>query len=258
MDVNNFYKEVFEQTLGLDVLGLEAEYQTLVKLIESKTIVTFSNYIPALYLTYLDLSDRSNVIRDDHNTLGVEFYLEDPVLNKFNLPILGIEKIDYNNTGESTDPYNPDSSAYYSSVIASRNNLTLDGLLMGSEYSYNLTLTASAYPWNRYFELRGPHTLFLRNYAFGGTAEITVKTRYPNLVSIPEEYREILVKLACLDIKVYLWNSLRYLENIVTPTGNLSLQFDWSSAESDREDFLKDLRNRSFADRVSTKYFMII
>ena len=43
MDVNNFYKEVFEDTLGLDVLGLESTYQNLVKLVETKTLITFSN-----------------------------------------------------------------------------------------------------------------------------------------------------------------------------------------------------------------------
>ena len=57
MDVNNFYKEVFEETLGLDVLGLESTYHQLVKLVETKTLVTFSNYIPALYKFRLDISD---------------------------------------------------------------------------------------------------------------------------------------------------------------------------------------------------------
>ena len=54
MDVNNFYKEVFERTLGLDVLGLENTYQELVRLVESKTLITFSQYIPALYKFKLD------------------------------------------------------------------------------------------------------------------------------------------------------------------------------------------------------------
>ena len=258
MDVNKFYRELFNETLGLDILGLEGEYQNLIRMIESKTILTFSNYIPMLYLTYLDLSDRSKIIRDDHNAIGVEYYLDDPVLDKFNLPILGIEKIDYNNTGENVDPYDPNSSSYYSSVIAARNNLTLEGVLMGSEYTYNTTLVNASLPWNRYHELRGPHTLFLRNYSFEGTAEITVKTRYPNLVSIPEEYRETFITLAKYDVKIMLGNNLRYLENIVTPSGNLSLQFDWSSAETDREDFLKDLRSRTLPDRVGASYFRII
>ena len=37
MDVQVFYKELFEQTLGLDVLGIESQFPDLVKLVESKT-----------------------------------------------------------------------------------------------------------------------------------------------------------------------------------------------------------------------------
>ena len=43
MDVQNFYKELFVDTLGLDVLGLEKQFPALVKLVETKSIVTFSN-----------------------------------------------------------------------------------------------------------------------------------------------------------------------------------------------------------------------
>ena len=188
MDVNMLYHELFIDTLGLDVLGLESQYQSLVKLVESKTLVTFCNYIPALYRMYLDLTDETNIIRDDHGTYGVEYYLKDPVLEKFNLPILGVEKIDYNDAG-NIDPYDPNSTAYYSSIIASRNNVTLESVLMGAEYTYNRTLTDFSFPFKRYYEYRGGNVLYLRNYAFGGTAEITIKTKYPNIVSIPQELK---------------------------------------------------------------------
>ena len=75
MDVNNFYKEVFERTLGLDVLGLENTYQELVRLVESKTLITFSQYIPALYKFKLDISNPMNVVPDEVGTYGVEFYM---------------------------------------------------------------------------------------------------------------------------------------------------------------------------------------
>ena len=257
MDVNNFYKEVFEETLGLDVLGLESTYQQLVKLVETKTLITFSNYIPALYKFRLDISEPKNVVRDDLGTYGVEFYLEDPVLEKFHLPILGIEKVEYTGDG-AVDPYDPNSTNYYSSVITSRNNLTLDAVLMGSEYTYNRTLTDFAMPWKKYHEYRGGNILYLKNYAYESGVEVTVKTQYPNLTSIPEEYREIFIKLAVYDIRIYLWNWLRYMENIVTPAGNLDLKFDWSGAESEREDYLKDLRSKSFYDRVGPRFFQIV
>lgn len=258
MNVNLFYNELLSYTLGLDVLGLEDRFPAIVKMIETKTLHTFGMYLPIQYKLYIDLTDESNIIRKDHQTLGVEYYLKDPALDKFNLPILDIEQIDYNNLSD-VDPYDPNSTAYYSSVIASRNNLTLESVLMGSEYTYNRTLTDFAMPWKRYHELRGPRTLYLRNYAFAGQVEITCKTIYPNLVSIPEEYYEIFMTLAKFDTKIMLWNELKFLESVVTPSGNLDLKVnDWEGAEKDREDYLRDLKTKTFSDRVHDGHFRLV
>ena len=257
MNVNQFYTELFESTLGLDVIGLDSCFREFVKIIDSKTLITFGNLIPIRYLHYLDLTDTSKIVKKEQHTLGVEYYLDDPVLDKYKLPILGVEKIEYNNVGD-VDPYDPDSTAYYNSVITSRQNLTLESVLFGSEYTYNRTLTDSAMPFKRYHELRGPRVLYLKNYAIQGTVEVTLKTRWPNVVSIPEEYRADFIKLAKLDIEIAAWNSLRYLEDIVTSSGNLSLRFNWEGAEQEREDFLKELRNRSFPDRTGPMYFQIL
>lgn len=257
MNVGRFFKELFEETLGLDVLGLENQFPQLVRLVEEKTILTFSNYLDIKYLMYLDLEDEKNIIRKDHHTLGVEYYLHDPILDKYHLPILGIDKIEYNSVG-NVDPYDANSTAYYSSIIASRNNLSLEQLLMGSEYTYNRTLTDFALPWKRYFEYRGNNVLYLRNYAVGGEVEITARTAYPNLASIPEEYRQEMLTLAKYDIEIKLWNELKYLESVVTPSGNIDLRIsNWENAEQEREEYLRDLRSRTFSDRAVSGYFTI-
>ena len=258
MNVNTFYTELFEQSLGLDVLGLERQFSELVKLIDTKTLLAFSNLIPIKYLHYLDLTDTSLIVKKEQHTLGVEYYIRDPVLDKFHLPILGVEKIEYNNVGD-VDPYDPDSTAYYNSVITSRQNLTLESVLFGSEYTYNRVLTDSAMPFKRYHELRGPRILYLKNYAIQGTVEVTLKTCWPNIVSIPEEYRLVFMRLASLDCKIKLWNELKYIRSVTTSAGNLDLQIDaWENAEQEREDYLRELRTRSFPDRVGAMYFQIL
>lgn len=257
MNTNQFYRELFEQNLGLDSLGLEDRCSELVKIVDSTTLLAFGNLIPIKYLHYLDLTDTSKIVKKEQHTLGVEYYIDDPVLDKFHLPILGIEKIEYNNVGD-VDPYDPDSTAYYNSVITSRQNLTLESVLFGNEYSYNRVLTDAAMPFKRYHELRGQRVLYLKNYAIQGTVEVTLKTRWPNVVSIPEEYHEDFLHLATLDCKIKLWNDLAYLANIVTPEGNLELNFDWSNAEQERSDFLRELRTRSFPDRTGPMYFQIL
>ncbi len=257
MNINLFYDELFEKKLGLSAIGLESHYRTLVKLIENETLLTLAQYIPCKYLLYLDISDRSNMVAKSHNTIGAEYYLTDPTLERFNLPILGIESIKYNSNSE-VDPYDPSSTEYYQSVIASRNNLTLESMLMGAEYTYNRTLTDFAYPFKRYHELRGGNILYLKNYTYEGVIEVTIKTRYPNLASIPDEYREVVFNLAKYDCEIYLWSFLKYLRNIVTPAGNADLMVDWDGAEREREDFLKDLRAKTLPDRVGANYFTII
>lgn len=257
MNTNQFYRELFEQNLGLDSLGLEDRCSELVKIVDSTTLLAFGNLIPIKYLHYLDLTDTSKIVKKEQHTLGVEYYIDDPVLDKFHLPILGIEKIEYNNVGD-VDPYDPDSTAYYNSVITSRQNLTLESVLFGSEYSYNRVLTDAAMPFKRHHELRGQRVLYLKNYAIQGTVEVTLKTRWPNVVSIPEEYHEDFLHLATLDCKIKLWNDLAYLASIVTPEGNLELNFDWSNAEQERSDFLRELRTRSFPDRTGPMYFQIL
>lgn len=258
MNVNLFYQELFEYTLGLDVMGLTGSYTELVKMIDRKTLMTFGNLIPAHYLTYLDLSDSSHIVKKEHQTLGVEYYIDDPVLDKFNLPILALESVEYNNIS-SVDPYDPNSTAYHNSLLTSRGNITLESVLFGSEYTRNRTLLESTIPYKRYKELRGPRTIYLKNWGYQGTVEIRLKTRWPNIASIPEEYRDVLMTLAKFDVKIKLWNELRYMEDVVTPNGNLNLRIsNWESAEQDREEWIRDFRVKSFPDRVGASYFYVL
>ena len=76
MNVNNFFRTLFEDTLGLDVLGLDNRFADFVKLIDRNTLVTFSNLIPAKYLTYLDLSDPRNIVRKDRHTRSLRSQLQ--------------------------------------------------------------------------------------------------------------------------------------------------------------------------------------
>lgn len=258
MDVASFYQTLFEDTLGLDILGMTDRYTELVRLIDRKTLPAFSTYIPAKYRTYLDLNDKSCMVPKEHPTLGVEYNINDPMMIKFGLPINSLDKVEYNNLSK-VDPYDPQAAAYYSSLIASRHNITLEGVLMGSEYTYNRTLIDSSVPFKKYKEVRGPRTIYLENYAYGGTVELVIGTRWPNIASIPEEYRETLMELAKYDIKIKLWNELRYLEDVKTPNGNLNLRIsDWESADKERTDFLKELKTKSLADRVGPTYFHIL
>lgn len=255
MNVNNFYKELFEDRLGLDILGLESRYKDLVRLINRTTLTTFANYIPCTYCHYLDLTDTSNLIKEDLARAGREYYIKDDILDKFNLPILAIKRVELMGANNA----DPEIEGYYSTIIASRQNIDLESAILGSEYTYLDTMINNSIPFKRVHELRGSRLLYLRNYPLTGIVEVRVTTKYPNLASIPEEYREALIDLAKLDIKIKLYNELKYIEDVVTPVGNLNLKIsDWDNAERERVDFIKDLRARSFPDRINTSYFYVM
>ena len=258
MNVNQFLHELFEYDLGLDAMGLSNQYRELVKLIDTKTLTTWSNYVPARLLTYIDLRSNRNLVRKDFREAAAEYYIEEPLLDQFKLDILGLGRLEPVGTG-SVDPYDPESSAYYSSIIASRQMMTLEDVLMSSEATRSRSLINTAYPWQMEKELVGPRTVRFKNVTdtTGYTLELFVP--WPNVCSIPEEYRESFKTLCKLDIKITLWNSCKYVEQVVTPTGNLDLRIsDWESAERDRDEYLRNLKNQSLGDRVGPNFFFIL
>lgn len=257
MDVNSFFHELFIDSLGLDVLGMEDRFPELIRLVDRRTLPAFSNMIGAKYITYLDLADRASIIRKDYHTEGIEYQLGDPMIDKFHLPILSVEDVKYNNVS-GIDPNDPNSTSYYNQIITSRQNMTIENVLFGSEYTYNTTVIDNATPFKPYKEYRGGKVLYLLNWGYQGVVQVIIKTKWPNIVSIPEEYHEWFRQLAEYDIKIKLWNELRYIEDVVTPKGNLQLRFDWSSAAEQRDEFLEKFRIKSHPDRVGARYFQLL
>lgn len=255
MDVNSFYREVFEYTLGLDVLGLENRYRELVDLINDKTLVTFSNYIPCIYTTKLNLNDKNQLVREEYGRIGREYHVHDSTMTRFNLKVLDMLDVQFYNGADS----DPENEYYYSSIAVSRQNIDLMSMLMGSESTYTRTLIDNSIPYKRYEEWRGNGVIFLQNYPTDGDVEVKFRVQYPNIVSIPEAYRETFISLALYDVKIKLYNELKFIEDVVTPAGNLNLKVsDWESAERDRTDFLRELRQKSFPDRVRDNYFILL
>ena len=255
MDVNLFYTELFEHTLGLDIYGLESRFRDLAELINTKTLVTFSNYIPCVYTSVLNLNDPNAYVREEYGRIGREYYINDYVLDKFKLNIMDLLNVDYS-TGTQFDP---EGEYYWSSMIAPRQHIDLETMLLGAEATYTKTLADSAFPYKRYAELRGARTVYLKNYPDTGMVELRLRVNFPNIASIPEGYREVFIQLAEYDVKIKLYNELKYIETVVTPAGNLDLKIsDWDSAERDRIDFLKELRSKSFPDRIRDDYFRLL
>lgn len=258
MDVSRFLQELFEYDMGLDALGLSNKFGELVKLIDTKSLKTWSLYVPATLITYIDMRSTTNLVKKDFKEAAAEYYIDEPVLDQFHLDIIGLGTLTPIGNG-TVDPYDPESSAYYSSIIASRQNITLEDVLLGSEATRSRTLINTAYPWQMEKDLVGPRIVRFKNVTDTTGYTLELKVPWPNIASIPEEYRESFKTMCKLDIKQFLWQQLKFVESVVTPQGNLDLRVsDWESADRDRDEFLNTLRNRSLADRVGAHYFTIL
>jgi hypothetical protein len=65
-----------------------------------------------------------------------------------------------------------------------------------------------------------------------------------NLSSIPPTAFESFHELAELDIKIFLYNTLKHYNEIQTAYGTISLKIDdWANAEQDRKDLIEKWRD---------------
>jgi len=250
MNVNKFYKELFEDVLGLNVLGLEYFYPVLIELVSRRSLSTFSDLIFHRYEYYFDV-EGSHLIEEDGYQEGREYFIRDSFLDRFNLQVLGLEKV-------KPMILDADSDDLYFMGLASAPLSTMD-LLLGSEANYQKNLTFGAMGKVTNFSLTGPRSFRCYNQGFVNRMRATLLIRYPNIASIPEDYKENFLKLAMLDVKNKLWNELKFMEDLATPGGSVNLKIsDYESALNERDDYVKELRELTFPDRVGGSYFTVL
>lgn len=84
-----------------------------------------------------------------------------------------------------------------------------------------------------------------------------IYTHSSELFTIPETARESFFKLALLDTKMYLWNTLKYYTTIQTAYGQLDLKVEnWEQAESERNDLLSQWDENYHLDSVPAIWYI--
>ena len=94
-------------------------------------------------------------------------------------------------------------------------------------------------------------------YAMGNTYRLSVAIAHSeNLSTIPATCYGSFLKLATMDVKVYLYNTLIHYDNLSTAYGQLSLNIDrWSGAEDDRRALIEKWEQTYHLD-LSNIYFI--
>lgn len=94
-------------------------------------------------------------------------------------------------------------------------------------------------------------------YSMGNTFRLSIAISHSeNLSTLPATCYGSFLKLATLDVKVYLYNTLIHYDNLSTAYGQLSLNIDrWSNAEDDRRTLIEKWEQTYHLD-LSNIYFI--
>lgn len=127
--------------------------------------------------------------------------------------------------------------------------------LMMAQANANMLSSASK---GSTFKFIPPNMIEIFNtYAMGNTYRLSIALSHAeNLSTIPATCYGSFLKLATMDVKVYLYNTLIHYENLSTAYGQLSLNIDrWSGAEDDRRALLEKWEQTYHLD-LSNIYFI--
>lgn len=228
--------------LGIYGLALPFENpdQTLYDVIKLKSIKFFSPYQPQVMKFTLDLTT-IRCLKSQYN----ESIYEIPQGIFGDRRLLYVRKVDPRNKLLGNGYVNPT----YDDSIDNFNTM------MMTQANANL-VSVAAPPIT--FKYQKPGLLYLYNMAtMYGEIDIEVALEHaPNLSTIDDMAFESFYDLATLDIKAFLYNTLKHYTEIQTAYGTISLKIDdWSGAESDRKDLLNGWKDLYHLD---TEQFFII
>lgn len=208
-------------------LPFENPDKTLYDVIKLKTLKTFSPFCPQVMKFTLSLSE----MVCKQSMYYESIYEIPPIFGERNL--LYIKKV---------TPKNKALGAGYAAPLFDSDIDTYSSLAMAQA---NANLISQAAPAVT-FKFRPPNVLHLFYMAtYFGEIDIEVCLEHAeNLSTISPTSWESFYELALLDIKRFLYNTLKHYSEIQTAYGTINLKIDeWSSAESDRKDLIEKWRD---------------
>mgnify|MGYP007025961792 CR=1 FL=1 len=213
--------------LGIYVVPLpfENSEKALNDVITTKTLPVFSQFVPRRWEEDISINDLKQI----DSTVDVSTY-ELPK-HLFFTPIISIMRCEPINT-----MFN---GAYYSGtpILSGTTDLFEDMLLGSATYD---VMSAIAPPFS--YDFIRPNKLRIYNMTcYLDKIRLIIGYQHAdNLSTIPVDAEQSFYDLALLDMKIFLYNNLKYYDEINTAYGNIKLRIeDWSNAESQREDLLQ-------------------
>jgi hypothetical protein len=229
MDINDTIEYLFDFRLGIPLLGVQKQYDKIVKLLQTHTAKTFGLYFPYEYDFTLDLKQSVTEIPN-------EYYLRlsnDIEIEKIKvLSVVEVQDSGFSNLNRVPEVYDMESAILYAQAT-------------------NIASMTRA-NW-RTFKFLPPNKVRLNGYYDYDFVGVTVKIPHPSIATIPDGLSESFYNLAELDIKIFLYNQLKYVDHLEVPDGTIELHLDgWENAKQDRDELIKVFRSEGFPNTVGS------
>lgn len=226
--------------LGLYAIALPFEHpdDMMRQIIEEVTLETFSIYCPHREKIMVDTRDLERV----ESEANFETFLLPEWQEK---KIIDVEDVKYDESMFSGVGY------WGGTIPMVTSNIVTQSILANA----NAQLTRELIP-SITFEYMHPRKLRLFNLY--NSCRIVVSllcTHFRSLISIPDSAAESFYKLAILDVKRLLYNSLKHYNEIESGHGRINLHIeDWQNAEQERQDLLNQWDDVYHEDRKQLYY----
>ena len=127
-------------------------------------------------------------------------------------------------------------------------NSLAEGIINATEYM----MLSSQMRSEPTFDYLGYNKIRLYGYPHRAKITITVACNHePNGETIEDDCRDSFLELAILDVKEFLYNNLKYYEEIPSAFGSIKLKIeDYQSASSDRDQLLEKWRDTFHLDFI--------
>lgn len=219
--------------MDLGIYGLRLPFDdpdaTLMEVIKLKTIKTFSVYLPQVKLLRIDLKKDLECIKTDY-TESI-YIIPDLFAGREIMYIRNLMPRNKLITGNG-----------YLSPMFDGSIDTFNSLMM---VQANANLASIAAPPIT-FKFETPNKLYIYNVASSyGIVEIEFAVEHAeNLSTIPTTAWESFYELALLDVKRFLYNTLKHYNELQTAYGTINLRIDeWSNAEDNRKDLIERMKD---------------
>lgn len=224
-----------ERRLGTEVMNLPDHLDKKVwgHIIIEDTLTTFSRFFPHKLPYIIDTIE-------DKGKDG--FYYIDQNKIPGDITILGIRDLSFERL--ATESIGSSYGFNHDPYVSNRSEDVLAYQMRADNYSYTNN--------GIYIEFIPPNKLYIQNALyqdiFSGSRYINIEifVKHANsLATISPTKMETFEELAILDIEIFLYNGLKFFENIETVYVNIDLKIqEWQNALNDRKDFVEKLKDQ--------------